>query len=138
MAFAGLADLLGDVLIQVPITVLIPDVTAPRDAEHSNVAVTWRSGSLPRAVTVAARTRWDELLTGASVSEPFQDRTRLPINNHHQPVEMEIWDVETSILVAATPATSTSSGPKWTCTSSSTSPGCLPPPISTISRLPSG
>jgi hypothetical protein len=49
VAFAGLADLLGDVLIQVPITNLVPGVTAPRNAHHSDVAVTWRHGSRLRA-----------------------------------------------------------------------------------------
>ncbi len=106
IAFAGLADLLGDVLIQVPVTILVPSVAAPRNAEYSEVAVTWRRGSTPRALTIAARTRWDELLTGAAVRERFQDSVRLPVDNHRQPMETEIWDTEAGILVAATASTS--------------------------------
>jgi hypothetical protein len=107
IAFAGLADLLGDVLIQLPVTILVPSVTAPRGAEHSEVAVTWRNGSTPRPLATAARTRWDELLTGAAVSERFTDRARLPVDNHRQPLETEIWDAEAGILVGATASTST-------------------------------
>ena len=55
------------------------------------MAVTWRNGSTPRALIGAARTRWDELLTGAAVSERFQDTVRLPIDNL-QPLETEIWE----------------------------------------------
>lgn len=106
MAFAGLADLLGDVLIQIPVTILVPSVTAPRYATHSDVTVAWRSGSTPRALISAARTRWDELLTGAAVSERFQEAVRLPIDSHQQPLETEIWDANAGILVSATASTS--------------------------------
>ncbi len=107
IAFAGLADFLGDVLIQIPVTILVPSVSAPRGAEHSEVTVTWRRGSTPRALIIAARTRWDELLTGASVSERFQERVRLPIDSDRQPLETEIWEAETGILIGATASTST-------------------------------
>ncbi len=106
VAFAGLADLLGDVLIQVPVTILVPSVTAPHGAEHSDVAVTWRRGSTSRPLAIAARTRWNELLTGAAVSERFQESVRLPIENRRQPLETEIWDAEAGILVGATASTS--------------------------------
>ncbi|WP_152027258.1 VPA1262 family N-terminal domain-containing protein [Brucella pituitosa] len=107
IALAGLADLLGDVLIQLPVTILVPSVTAPRGAEHSDVAVAWRNGSTQRPLTIAARTRWDELLTGAAVSERFIGGTRIPVDNDRQPLETEIWDAEAGILVAATASTST-------------------------------
>lgn len=106
VAFAGLADLLGDVLIQIPVTILVPSVTAPRGAEHSDVAVTWRRGSTPRPLAIAARTRWNDLLTGAAVSGRFQESVRLPIDNHRQPLETEIWDAEAGMLVGATAPTS--------------------------------
>lgn len=107
ITFAGLADLLGDVLIQVPVTILVPSITAPRGEEYSDVAVTWRRGSTPRPLVTAARTRWDELLTGAAVSERFTGGTRLLIDNHRQPLETETWDAEAGILVGATASTST-------------------------------
>lgn len=107
IALAGLADLLGDVLIQLPVTILVPSLTAPRGAEHSDVEVTWRNGSTPRPLVTAVRTRWDELLTGAAVSQRFTDCVQLPVDNHRQPLETEIWDAEAGILVGATASTST-------------------------------
>lgn len=107
IALAGLADLLGDVLIQLPVTILVPSVTGPRGAEYSEVAVTWRNGSTRRPLAIAARTRWDELLTGAAVSERFTNAVQLPVDTHRQPLETEIWDTEAGILVSATASTST-------------------------------
>lgn len=107
IALSGLADLLGDVLIQLPVTVLVPSVTAPRGAEYSDVAATWRNGSTPRPLATAARTRWDELLTGAAISERFTHSVRLPVDNHRQPLETEIWDAAAGMLVGATASTST-------------------------------
>lgn len=94
-------------MIQVPVTILVPSVAAPHGAEHSDLAVTWRQGSTPRSLVTAARTRWDELLTGAAVSERFTNGARLPIDNHRQPLETETWDEVAGILVAATASTST-------------------------------
>jgi hypothetical protein len=106
IAFAGLADLLGDVVIQLPVTVLVPNATAPHGAAYTDVAVTWRDGSIPRPLAIAARARQDELLTGAAISERFTHGVRLSIDNHRQPLESEIWDAETGILVGATSSTS--------------------------------
>ncbi len=107
IAFAGLADLLGDVLIQLPVTIMIPSVTSPRGAKHTEIAVTWRYSSTPRPLATAARTRWDELLTGAAVHDRFTDSVQLPVDSHRQPLEMEIWDADAGILVGATASTST-------------------------------
>lgn len=89
IAFAGLADLLGDVLIQLPVTIMIPSVTSPRGAKHSEIAVTWRNSSTPRPLATAARTRWDELLSWgawgsrADSADQFGSRTGfLRLSNH--------------------------------------------------------
>lgn len=107
MAFAGLADLLGDVLVQVPVTILAPRIRAPRGAVHTDVQVAWRDGAASRQLSAAARARWDGVLTGAAVGQRFEDAVRLPLDAHGQPLEAELWDAATGLLVAASSATST-------------------------------
>ena len=107
IAFAGLADFLGDVVIQLPVTVLVPAMRSERGADDVLTSVAWRSGCPPRPLRAAARTRWDGLVTDADVSEPFETSARLAVNGDRQPVESEIWDVSTKILVGATASTST-------------------------------
>jgi hypothetical protein len=106
IAFAGLADLLGDIVIQVPVTILMPSVTVPRNAEHSEISAVWRAGATPRTLVTAGRIRQDELVIGAAISEPFQEAARLPIDGHRQDLETETWDTETGVLVSATAPTS--------------------------------
>lgn len=107
MAISGLADLLGDVLIQIPVTILVPRVEVQRGVAESKVDIMWRRGSTPRSLVVAARTRRDELLTGAAVSSDFQYTAHLPIDGHQQPLESETWSTETGHLICATVSTST-------------------------------
>lgn len=107
LALAGLPDLLGDVLIQLPVTVLVPAVRPPPRGEDLVVSVAWHPSAMPRPLRISARTRADELLTGAAVSERFDAATRLNVNGHLRPVEAEIWDDDANLLVAATASTST-------------------------------
>lgn len=106
IALAGLADLLGDVLIQLPVTIVVPSVSVPHSSNYSDVVLTWRNGSASRPLLVAARARCDELLVGAAISERFTDCVQLPIDSHSQSLEMEFWDPEADILVGATAPTS--------------------------------
>lgn len=105
MAFAGLADLLGDVLIQVPVTVVVPSVDVPRDADDLSLDAIWSPGSTPRLLSAAARAKWDELVTGAAISGQFREGARIPVDGRRQPVESEIWDAETGVVLSATAPT---------------------------------
>ncbi|EQD31295.1 conserved hypothetical protein, secreted, partial [mine drainage metagenome] len=51
--------------------------------------------------------RSDTALTGAAFSGPFTHSASLAVASHVDPVEVEIWDEETGILLAATVPTST-------------------------------
>ena len=107
IAFAGLSDFLGDVVIQVPVLNLVTEITSPRGASHIEVEANWRSQADARPLAAAARTRWDEVLTGAAMNGNFRKTARLDVNGHRQPIEAEIWDTQRDVLIAATAVTST-------------------------------
>lgn len=107
LALAGLPDFLGDVLIQLPVTVLVSDLRTPRSEEYLTVSVKWHPAGTPRPLRIAGRGRSDELLTGAAVSGRFDTTTHLAINGHLQPVESELWDDDHNLLLSATASTST-------------------------------
>ncbi|QIP36770.1 VPA1262 family N-terminal domain-containing protein [Komagataeibacter rhaeticus] len=102
---SSLSDFLGDILIQIPVSVVVLSIKAPRNAGYSEVTVTWRPGSAPRPLVIAARTQWDHILTNVTVGEKFQETVRLSVNNHYRPLETEILDEETGIIMSATALT---------------------------------
>ena len=107
LALAGLPDFLGDVLIQLPVTVLVSDVHTSRNEEKMTVSVRWHPAATLRPLWITARGRSDELLTGAAVSGPFDTTTDLAINGRLHPVESELWDDGHNLVLAATASTST-------------------------------
>lgn len=107
MSLAGMADFLGDILIQIPVTGIIAELIAPKGGGPMEVKVAWHPSVPPRNLRAAARMRSDTALTGAAFSGPFTHSASLAIASHVDPVEAEIWDEETGILLAATVPTST-------------------------------
>lgn len=107
MSLAGMADFLGDILIQIPVTAIVANVIAPKGGGPMEVKVAWHPSVRPRNLRATARMRSDNALTGAAFSEPFTLSATLAVASHVDPVEAEIWDEESGILLAATVPTST-------------------------------
>lgn len=107
LALNGLPDFLGDVLVQLPVSALAVDVRAPRDQKDVRANAVWDPRVPERDLVLAARMRSDEALSGAAVSNRFSTSTTLPVKGHLHPVEAEVWDADTGLLLAATASTST-------------------------------
>jgi hypothetical protein len=107
LSLAGLPDLLGDVLIQLPVTVLVSNLRVTHNEERLTISVKWHSAATPRPLRIAVRSRFDDLLTGAAVSGRFDTITKLDVNGHLQPIESELWDDDRNLLLSATVSTST-------------------------------
>jgi hypothetical protein len=105
LAFAGLCDFLGDIVIQLPVTIFVTSVRS----QTNNVAISaaWRPGVVARDLRVAARTRWDGLLVTADISETFQKDTAISVDGRAHPIESEFWDDRSKLIVAATATKST-------------------------------
>ena len=110
IAFAGLADLLGDVLIQMPVTLLNYAVQARDQTDREEIAISWRPGALPRPLRIFARTRWDGTLTGVVVADApaANDAVApIPIEAGHELLATEILDPGSGLVIGATAPTST-------------------------------
>jgi hypothetical protein len=109
---AGMVDFLGDVLIQIPVTAIVARIRQPRQGGPVEVVVTWRSDDQSRSLRAAGRMRFDNALVGAATSASFTHEVQLsPIVSHAYPVEAEIWDEQSGVLLAASsPVTTLSQG----------------------------
>jgi len=105
LAFAGLADFLGDIVIQLPTTILTSAVRSQMN--NLSISATWRPGITPLNLRAAARTRWDGLLVTSDVSDSFRTSITILVDGHEQPVESELWDEQSKVILAATAPTST-------------------------------
>lgn len=101
----GVIDFLGDIVVQVPVTILQAnwDVGSRGDV---SVNVAWNVAATPRELVGAARARFDNGLVAASVIESFESSAALSMDIHDQPLETELWDKSSGLLLAATAPTS--------------------------------
>jgi len=102
----GVIDFLGDIIIQVPVTVLQTNWDAGSRRGEVSVNVAWHPDITPRRLVGAARARFDNGLVAASVIGDFTHSTSLCMDIHDQPFETEIWDKSSGLLLAATAPTS--------------------------------
>lgn len=106
VTLTGVPDLLGDIVIQVPVEAIVPIIKPADSGKDVEIQIIWRPDQAPRALHAAGRTQWDNMLLGASTSARFEHHCMLEINPHEATYEIEIWD-EQSTLVAAMTTTST-------------------------------
>lgn len=102
----GVIDFLGDIIVQVPVTVLQANWDAGSSRGEVSINVAWHPDAIPRELVGAARARFDTGLVTASVIDGFTHSTSLSMDTHDHPFETEIWDKSTGLLLAATTPTS--------------------------------
>lgn len=103
MTLGSMVDYLGDVLIQLPVTATV--ISLRRSPNHGPLGLeaTWHPGLSPRPLLAAARMDTERAIVGASVSEAFTQAVFFPeVKGHNYPVQFEVWDQQTGLLVAAT------------------------------------
>lgn len=98
----GMSDRLGNVIIQLPVTVISTEVRGYAEGDHS-VAVAWHPDVQPRNVRIAAEIWQDSTVTSFDSAEVSTGEARLQLNSPGGGARMHIWDDENRILLSATP-----------------------------------
>jgi len=101
-ALAGLTDVLGDVVIQIPVTSVLVEQSFDPVRVGMEVILTWSPSASPRSVRVSANAWEDELVVGWGSSDGFTDRTFLPMPAHLGAIQLNVWDEEFGVLIAST------------------------------------
>lgn len=102
----GVIDFLGDIIVQIPVTILQVNWGAGPNKGEVSISVAWHPDATPRELVGAARARFDTGLVAASVIEGFTHSTSLSMDTHDHPFETEVWDKSNGLLLAATASTS--------------------------------
>lgn len=98
----GMSDRLGNVIMQLPVTVMSSQVRRVDERDHS-VAVAWHPEVPPRSVRIAAEIWQDSTVTSFDSKVISTGEARLQLNSPAGGARTHIWDEEKRILLSATP-----------------------------------
>jgi len=98
----GMSDRLGNVIIQLPVTVMSTQVHGTPEGGHS-VAVEWHPDIAPRSVRIAAEIWQDSTVTSFDSAVISSGEAKLQLNSPGGGARTHIWDGEKHILLSATP-----------------------------------
>lgn len=98
----GMSDRLGNVIIQLPVTVMSTEVRGSPEGDHS-VAVAWHPDVPPRNVRIAAEIWQDSTVTSFDSAVISTGEAKLQLNSPGGGARTNVWDEEKRILLSATP-----------------------------------
>lgn len=98
----ALSDRLGNLLVQLPVTVLVSAFEQHRDSDDFNVKIAWHPEATPRPLRAMCELEFDGTISGYG-SVPVQGpETVLPMSAGSGPYRGIIWDDAHNIVLAAT------------------------------------
>ncbi|MFW0890128.1 UNVERIFIED_CONTAM: VPA1262 family N-terminal domain-containing protein [Pseudomonas sp. JL1] len=98
----GMSDRLGNIIIQLPVTVISSEARSSSDNDHS-VAIAWHPDVPPRNVRVAAEIWQDSTMTSFDAAVISTGEARLQLNSPGGGARTQIWDEDRRVLLSATP-----------------------------------
>jgi hypothetical protein len=106
----GLSDRLGNVVIQIPTTSIVVDVSSPSRADGFQLEVAWHPAVTPRPLQAMLQTIRDGLLSGFTLQPVVEGIANLPVRSWRDPHRVVVWDPENGVTMAATAPTSFTEG----------------------------
>ena len=98
----GMSDRLGNVIIQLPVTVMSTEARGSPEGNQS-VTVAWHPDVPPRNVQITAETWQDSTLTSFDSAAISTGEATLELNSPGGGARTHVWDPEKRILLSATP-----------------------------------
>jgi hypothetical protein len=103
---AAVSDRLGNVLVQVPVTVLIASCEPARDNSGYDIRVAWRPGELQRPLRATIMAEYDGTVAGFTTTLVENEPKRLFFPGDTGEPKLFLLDEEHDVLISATAALS--------------------------------
>lgn len=100
----GMSDRLGNIIIQLPVTVFSTSVRNSRGGEH-RLGIAWHPDAAPRKVQITAEILDDAALSSFDSAVITTGEATLELNARGGGGRIRVWDLEKRVLLCATPAT---------------------------------
>lgn len=101
---AGLTDRLGNVVVQLPVTVLIADFA--KKGSDAIVKTRWHPKATPRLIRASSEKQFDNIISGYVSAGVVALETILPIDDGQGMRRDILWDDRHQVILAATGSTS--------------------------------
>jgi hypothetical protein len=98
---ASLSDRLGNVVVQLPITVLMAKFGQLREAGDFTVSLTWHQQANPRPLRASCEKQYDHTVVGFMSADATAAQTRLPMPDGPGLHRAVVWDGTNRLLIAA-------------------------------------
>ncbi|WP_369929295.1 VPA1262 family N-terminal domain-containing protein [Xanthomonas sp. NCPPB 2632] len=98
---ASLSDRLGDVVFQLPVTVVMASFHGMRD-DGFKVNVAWHENATPRPLHATVSVAFDGIVAGHFTREVSEGTTVLPAPTHPGQYRAYVWDDQYELVLAAT------------------------------------
>jgi hypothetical protein len=102
---ASLSDRLGNIVIQLPVTVLVTAFARNRITGETTVTTRWHPKASPRPLRATVEMRFDGVVTTHGSAELWQPQGVLPTTDGEGLQETALWDDQNGVLLARSGAT---------------------------------
>lgn len=102
LRLASLSDRLGNVLVQLPVTVLMSKFRRSQNNDGLVVEIAWHTKATPRALRANCDLKFDDVVMGYMSSTIQSTQTLLPMPTEHGLHRGVVWDEEHKIILADT------------------------------------
>ena len=101
MGLSGLSDRLGNVLIQVPVTIAMTTFGLVRESKSLFVDVSWHKRAIPRPLRVCCEIPYDDVVSAFAVADLTSGRALLPVRHTDRAFLARVWDAANGTLLSA-------------------------------------
>jgi hypothetical protein len=102
IGIASLSDRLGNIIVQLPITVLIAKFSELRASGDFTLSTAWHPRATPRPLRASCAMEYDKAIPAFNSVSVEGPETLLPMHDGQGPHRGVLWDDENHILLAAT------------------------------------
>lgn len=102
ISLAAMSDRLGNLAVQLPVTVVVAQFGRRRDDGDFDAEVVWHPRATPRSLSVACGLEHDDVLSGYAIAPLDGTGVHLPMRSGRGFYRGYVWDVENRVVLAAT------------------------------------
>jgi hypothetical protein len=101
VGLASLSDRLGNIVVQLPVTVLMSKFGEMRESADFMVDIAWNPKASPRPLRATCELDFDDAITGFSARDVDEAHTLLPMQDGQGLHRAFLWDDKNRVLLAA-------------------------------------